>query len=81
MRLEQSVDFGAADGDPVDLVLAVIWPAEAMDDFLGTLSKFCKMLREPRLLQGLRDVATPEEASELLRLTAEQTAGPDKARA
>lgn len=81
MRLEQPVDFGAADGDPVDLVLAVIWPAEAMDDFLGTLSKFCKMLREPRLLQGLRDVATPEEASELLRLTAEQTAGPDKARA
>lgn len=79
MRLEQAVDFGAADGDPVDLVLAVIWPAEAMDDFLSTLAKFCKMLREPRLLQGLREIATPEEASELLRLTAGQSASPDRA--
>ncbi|MDU0338420.1 PTS sugar transporter subunit IIA [Bosea rubneri] len=74
MRLEQPVDFGAADGDPVDLVLAVVWPAEAMDDFLGTLSKFCKMMREPRLLQGLRDAADSEAASQLLRVAAEQTA-------
>lgn len=78
MRLEQPVDFGAADGDPVDLVLAVIWPAEAMDDFLSTLSKFCKMLREPRLLQGLRDAADSEAASQLLRAAAEQTPSAEK---
>ena len=78
MRLEQPVDFGAADGDPVDLVLAVAWPAEAMEDFLSTLSKFCKMLREPRLLQGLREAADSEAASQLLRRAAEQTAAPEK---
>lgn len=79
MRLDQAIDFGAADGDPVDLMLAVIWPAEAMDDFLSTLARFCKMLRAPRLLQGLREAATAEEVSKLLRLAAEQTAAPDKA--
>ncbi len=78
MRLEQAIEFDAADGDPVDLVLAVIWPAEAMDDFLSTLAQFCKMLRQPRLLQGLREAATPEDASKLLCLVAEETASPDK---
>jgi PTS system nitrogen regulatory IIA component len=78
MRLEQPVDFDAADGDPVDLVLAVVWPAEAMDDFLSTLSKFCKMMREPRLLQGLRDAPDSEAASQLLRAAAEQIPSAEK---
>lgn len=76
MRLERAIDFDAPDADPVDLVVAVMWPTTAGDEFLGTLSQLCRLLREPRLLHGLREAATPLEARELMCSAAEQTASP-----
>lgn len=78
MRLDHPIDFEAADGNPVDLVVAVIWPARTTDAFLATLAELCRLLREPRLLQGLRDAGTPQDVRALLCQVAEQAPSADK---
>lgn len=65
-RLARPIDFEARDEQPVDLVFVVLWPEEAAEGFLPTLSGLCRILREPVVLAGLRRAATPEQAAALL---------------
>lgn len=65
-RLKQPIEFGAPDGRPVDLVFAVIWPSTARDLFFKTLAAICRVPKEPKLLDKLRDTSCSIEAGALL---------------
>lgn len=70
-RLESGVDFGAADGVPVDLVCLVLSPESAgPSDHLRRLARISRLLRDQRLCRCLRGA---EEESAVRALFLQQT--------
>ena len=74
-RLRRPVDFEARDGQPVDLVILVLWPKISPEGFLPALSGICGALRDPQVPRRLRRARTPVEAAALLRRGASPPAG------
>jgi PTS system nitrogen regulatory IIA component len=60
--LQEPVWFGSPDNDPVDLLLAFLWPSSDVAGFLPTLARFCRLLRQPELRARLRASDSPAEA-------------------
>jgi PTS system nitrogen regulatory IIA component len=60
--LQQPVAFGALDHEPVDLLLALLWPISDASGFLPVLSRCCRLLRNPELGARLRTSKTQAEA-------------------
>ena len=59
-RLEKPIEFEALDGEPVDLVFALLAPEGAGADHLKALARVARQLREPgaaRSLRSTRDAA------------------------
>ena len=67
-RLRRPVDFEARDGEPVDLVILVLWPKISPEGFLPALSGICGALRDPQVPRRLRRARTPGEAAALLHV-------------
>ena len=61
------VDFGAADGIPIDLIFLVASPAEAPAAHLQTLARISRLLRTPGVPESLRAAASAEQMAEALR--------------
>jgi len=61
------VDFGAADGRPIDLVVLVVSPADAPAAHLQALARVSRLLRSPGLADALRSAGSREELLETLR--------------
>ncbi len=61
------VEFGAADGIPVDLVFLVASPAEAAAAHLQALARISKLLRTPGVVARLRAARSAAEMLEVLR--------------
>ncbi|HEY3202715.1 MAG TPA: PTS sugar transporter subunit IIA [Thermoanaerobaculia bacterium] len=64
---EHPVDFAAADGVPVSLVFLVVSPAQAPAAHLQTLARISRLLRTPRVVEGLRRAESSEKMLEVLR--------------
>jgi len=54
LRLAEPVDFDAMDGQPVDLVFALLVPEEATDEHLQLLAALARMFNESALRDRLR---------------------------
>ena len=54
VRLEQPIDFGAVDEQPVDLVFALLSPPEAASEHLRALARVTRVLRQGDLREQLR---------------------------
>lgn len=65
-RLANPVDFNGPDGDPVDLLFTLLWPRSAVTAFLPALSQFCRMIRMPRIREGLRLARSASEVNAIL---------------
>ena len=65
LRLDQPVDFDALDGQPVDLVFALLVPEEANDEHLQLLARLASMFNEGELRERLRE-ADANEARAIL---------------
>ncbi|MCB1802760.1 MAG: PTS IIA-like nitrogen regulatory protein PtsN [Gammaproteobacteria bacterium] len=65
LRLAEPVDFDALDGQPVDLVFALLVPEEATEEHLQLLSALARMFNEAELREQLRE-AEPEQALAIL---------------
>ncbi|WP_204842177.1 PTS sugar transporter subunit IIA [Manganibacter manganicus] len=77
--LQEPVWFGSPDNDPVDLLLAFLWPSSDMAGFLPTLASFCRLLRQPELRARLRGSDSPAEARAWLAFFDEKgTRGPSQ---
>lgn len=64
--VSRGVDFGAPDGRPVEVALALLNPLSGADP-LKTLAKLSRPLRDPVVRRRLIGAATPEEAWEVLK--------------
>jgi PTS system nitrogen regulatory IIA component len=65
-RLEKPLNFDAVDGQPVDLVLLLLIPAEGYSDHLAALACVARRLRDPEVARQLRANADPAALYELL---------------
>ncbi len=55
-RLDKPIDFDALDGEPVDLVFALLAPEAAGADHLKALARIARLLRDPKVAERLRTV-------------------------
>ncbi|HEY1435802.1 MAG TPA: PTS sugar transporter subunit IIA [Thermoanaerobaculia bacterium] len=61
------IDFGAADGVPVDLIFLVASPADAPAAHLQALARISRLLRTPGVAAGLRAARSADELVDRLR--------------
>jgi len=65
-RLQAPIDFGAVDGQPVDLVFVLLAPELAGADHLKALAKISRMLRDPAVVEKLRGTESAESLYAIL---------------
>jgi PTS system nitrogen regulatory IIA component len=66
LRLGEPVEFGSADGEPVDLLFGLLVPTDCSDNEVGELRRIIKRLRDPALQEQLRQTDRPDELFVLL---------------
>jgi nitrogen PTS system EIIA component len=70
-RLERPIDFEALDNQPVDLIFLLLAPEGAGADHLKALARVARLLRDPEIVQKLRD---SQDADALYAVLALQSA-------
>jgi PTS system nitrogen regulatory IIA component len=66
VRLARPIDFAAIDGQPVDLVILLLTPANAGNQHLATLAALSRPLRDADFVQRLRRAPDAETTCRLL---------------
>jgi nitrogen PTS system EIIA component len=74
IRLEAPVDFGAVDDQPVDLMFALISPADSGSEHLRALARVSRIFRQSELREQLRKSRTADSILALLAQDAQSTA-------
>jgi nitrogen PTS system EIIA component len=64
--LEKGVDFDAMDGEPVDLICALVVPVESTEEHLQILASLAALFSDGRLRERLRRAASATEVYNLL---------------
>jgi len=72
--LETPVDFGSVDGQPVDLLFALLAPEAAGPEHLQAFARVARMLRQSKLRLQLRQARSPDAIYALLAQTAPPSA-------
>jgi PTS system nitrogen regulatory IIA component len=54
-RLEVPIEYESHDGEPVDLVFMLLAPEDASGDHLKALARISRLVREPSILDNLRN--------------------------
>ena len=65
-KLKDSIDFDALDGEPVDLVFALMVPEEAHDDHLQALAAIAEKFSDSEFVTHLRNAGSPEQLYSLI---------------
>lgn len=80
VKLIQGVDYDAADGDPVDMICALLVPEESTNEHLHVLSMLAEMFSDEDRCSRLRAAKTGREVYDLLvswrPVDVERAAGP-----
>lgn len=79
VRLEQPVDFGAVDDQPVDLLLALLAPTDSGSEHLRALARVARLLRQADLRSQLRKAGTVDAIHALLDRDVLSAVGPSAA--
>ncbi len=66
IRLDQGVDYDAPDGEPVDLLCAMIVPPESTDEHLQILATLSELFGDTQFRERLRSAADTEALFTLL---------------
>ncbi|MGB0662926.1 MAG: PTS sugar transporter subunit IIA [Pontibacterium sp.] len=74
ITLESAVDYDAADKQPVDLLLVLVVPDEAADEYLGILSEAVTIFNDASARATLRQAETSEALYTALVTLANQSA-------
>ena len=54
-RLQEPIEYDSHDGDPVDLMFLLLAPDHASGDHLKALARISRVVREPSILDALRN--------------------------
>lgn len=65
IKLSEPIDFDAIDGEPVDIIFALLVPEEACDDHLQTLATLAGMFSDASFRNQLRQAQTDEDLYKL----------------
>jgi PTS system nitrogen regulatory IIA component len=68
-RLDRAIDFEALDNQPVDLVFLLLAPEGAGADHLKALARVARLLRDPEIVNKLRESRDAEAIYAVLALT------------
>jgi PTS system nitrogen regulatory IIA component len=74
VRLEAPVDYDSVDGQPVDLLFALLAPSEAGAEHLRALARVSRLLRQSDLREHLRHAHTNDAVYALLAQPARPSA-------
>jgi PTS system nitrogen regulatory IIA component len=74
LRLEAPVEFDSVDGQPVDLLFALLAPADAGSEHLRALARVSRLLRSSELREQLRQARTVDALYALLAQPASPSA-------
>ena len=74
LRLEHPIAFGAVDDQPVDLIFALLSPAQAGAEHLRSLARVSRVLHQSDLREQLRQARTADAIHVLLAQEARPTA-------
>ncbi len=66
VRLDQPIDFGSVDDQPVDLVFALFAPPTSSTEHLRALARVSRLLRQGDLREHLRQARTVDAVHALL---------------
>jgi len=55
-HLKQGIDFGAIDGEDVDIVIALLVPKEATEEHLQLLAQLAELFSQEELRKQVRDI-------------------------
>lgn len=66
VRLENGIDFDAIDGEPVDLIIALLVPADANDEHLKILAGLAQVFSDENNCAQLREINDPQALVDLL---------------
>lgn len=66
VQLKHSVDFDAADRQPVDLVFALLVPSEATEEHLSILASLAELFSDADMRQRLRLATSAEQLRQLI---------------
>jgi PTS system nitrogen regulatory IIA component len=61
IKLDNAVDFGALDDQPVDLIFALIVPEEQNEEHLATLARIAAIMQDDSSRTSLRQCTSSEE--------------------
>lgn len=76
LRLAAPVDFDALDGQPVDLLFALLVPEQATSEHLDLLAALARLFSDKKLCSELRSLTQPGAVAALI--TANSDAAPDQ---
>jgi nitrogen PTS system EIIA component len=74
LRLAKPVDYDAVDGDPVDLIIALISPSHDGASHLRALAEVSRLLRDEKFAAQLRGAADSDALFALLNTAQERDA-------
>ncbi|MDX1812486.1 MAG: PTS sugar transporter subunit IIA [Gammaproteobacteria bacterium] len=66
LQLSKGVDFDSPDGQPVDLLCALMVPPESTDEHLQILAQLSEIFRQADLREKLREAKNPQELCGIL---------------
>lgn len=66
VKLQQGVDFDAVDGEPVDLLFALLVPEESTSEHLQLLAELAEMFSDKEFVGRLRQCGNPAEMYQML---------------
>lgn len=67
VKFEQGVDFDAIDGEPVDLVFALMVPQESTEEHLQLLASLAELFSDAAVRQRLRQSSSSAEIIDIFR--------------
>ena len=66
IKIDEPIDFDAIDGEPVDLIFALMVPEECTDEHLQLLASLAEMFSDAGVREGLRQSGSSEELQHIL---------------
>lgn len=67
IRLKSAIDFDAPDGEPIDLVLALVVPEHFTDQHLSLLAQVAELFSHPEVCTELRAASDAQQLFERLK--------------